>query len=75
MGVLAHSIFNLFSLYFDTNKVADAVVKIIAYISQPPCIYTAVFPEQLRLPSFIYLNQHTHNFQNQKGSVATYGGS
>ena len=39
MGVLPHSIFNLFFLYFDSTRVGDAVVKIIAYISQSPCMW------------------------------------
>ena len=39
MGVLPHSIFNLFFLYFDSTRVGDAVVKIFALISQSPCIH------------------------------------
>ena len=45
MGVLPHSIFNLFFLYFGSTRVGDAVVKIFALISQSPCISKLVmFP-------------------------------
>ena len=37
VGVLPHSMLNLFSLYFHFTSVRDAVVTIIAYISKSPC--------------------------------------